>query len=231
MDQRINRFKLCDLRFHPYLRGVIERLPEAVREIVLNDMSFQILTDDEALEACVLRYEFGAPVRTLVYLNTKILREPDHQINHTIASEIAHYIFKKEGTSLGERKLEDLLIEWGFGKEVDAVRYDRAISESEGYKTGYDWAKKQNRDYLLQHFGLYFDQWNRQGLGSLSSKEFNRLNRKGETSPILEDILPSKKFGFLDSDIDKTPYSLSTRKTMLAGILTAVKEDNLKEVS
>ncbi|MCK5105109.1 MAG: hypothetical protein KAR17_19935, partial [Cyclobacteriaceae bacterium] len=92
MDHRINRFKLCDLRFHPYLRGVIERLPEAVREIVLNDMSFQILTDDEALEACVLRYEFGAPVRTLVYLNTKILREPDHQINHTIASEIAHYI-------------------------------------------------------------------------------------------------------------------------------------------
>ena len=35
--------------------------------------------------------------------------------------------------------------------------------------------------------------------------------------------------GFLDSDIDKIPYSLSTRKTMLAGILTAVKEDNLEK--
>ena len=97
MDKRINRFKLCDLRFYPYLRSIIERLPEEVREIVLNDMSFQILTDDEVLEALVLRYEFGAPVRTLVYLNTKILKEPDHQILHTIASEIAHYILKKEG--------------------------------------------------------------------------------------------------------------------------------------
>lgn len=104
MDKRINRFKLCDLRFYPFLRWVIERLPETVREIILNDMSFQILTDDEALEAWVLRYEFGAPVRTLVYLNTKILREPDHQIIHTIASEIAHYILKKVRKVLGGAK-------------------------------------------------------------------------------------------------------------------------------
>ena len=37
MSERIQRFKLCDIRFFPYLRGVIERLPEEVREIVLND--------------------------------------------------------------------------------------------------------------------------------------------------------------------------------------------------
>jgi hypothetical protein len=36
MTKRIDRFKLCDLRFYPYLRSVIERLPEEVREIVLN---------------------------------------------------------------------------------------------------------------------------------------------------------------------------------------------------
>jgi hypothetical protein len=227
MSQRIQRFKLCDLRFHPYLKRVIERLPETVGEIVLNDMSFQILTDDEIFEALVLRYEFGAPVRHLVYLNTKILREPDHQIIHTIASEIAHYILRKQGTHGLEGKLDNLLSEWGFGKEVEAVRYDQAISESEGYKIGYDWAKKQNHDYLLQHFGLYFDQWNDKGIGSLSSTEFDMLNRKCETDPVLEDILPSKKLGFLDSDIGNIPDSLSTRKTMLAGILTAVKEANL----
>jgi hypothetical protein len=227
MSQRIQRFKLCDLRFHPYLKRVVERLPEEVREIVLNDMSFQILTDDEIFEALVLRYEFGAPVRHLVYLNTKILREPDHQIIHTIASEIAHYILRKQGTHGLDGKLDNLLSEWGFGKEVEAVRYDQAISESEGYKIGYDWAKKQNHDYLLQHFGLYFDQWNDKGIGSLSSTEFDMLNRKCETDPVLEDILPSKKLGFLDSDIGNIPDSLSTRKTMLAGILTAVKETNL----
>jgi len=39
MSQRIQRFKLCDLRFHPYLKRVVERLPEEVREIVLNAQS------------------------------------------------------------------------------------------------------------------------------------------------------------------------------------------------
>ena len=229
MSARIQRFKLCDLRFHPYLKRVIERLPEEVREIVLNDMSFQILTDDDIFEACVLRYEFGAPVRNLVYLNTKILRESDHQIIYTIAFEIAHYNLKKQGAHEWERKVDDLLIKWGFGKEVEAVRYGQTISESKGYKMGYDWAKKQNHDYLMQHFGLYFDQWNDQGLGSLSSKEFNMLNRKGETDPILEDILPSKKLGFLDSDIGENTDSLSTRQTILAGILTAVKEAILEK--
>lgn len=227
MSQRIQRFKLCDLRFHPYLKSVIERLPEEVREIVLNDMSFQILTDDDIFEACVLRYEFGAPVRNLVYLNTKILREPDHQIIHTIASEIAHYILKKQDPHEWERKLDNLLIEWGFGKEVEAVRYDQVISKSEGYKIGYDWAKKQNLDYLRQHFGLYFDQWNDDGMGSLSSDELNVLNRKLEIDPILEDIGPLKKSEFVGTESGGIPKSLSTRKSMLAGILTAVKESNL----
>ncbi|MGD8713600.1 MAG: hypothetical protein PVG70_03565 [Desulfobacterales bacterium] len=79
----------------------------------------------------------------------------------------------------------------------------------------------------MQHFGLYFDQWNDEGLGSLSSKELNNLNRKVENDPILEDILPSTKLGFLDSDISEIPDPPSKRKAMLTGILTAVKEANL----
>ena len=227
MSARIQRFKLCDLRFHPYLRRVIERLPEDAREVVLNDMRFQILTDDEIFEALVLRYEFGAPVRHLVYLNTKILREPDHQIIHTIAFEIAHFILKKQGTQMWERKLGNLLIEWGFGKEVEAVRYDEVISKSDGFKVGYDWAQNQDLDYLRQHFGLYFDQWNDDGMGSLSSDELNMLNRKLETDPILEDMGPLKKSGFVGTGSGGVSKSLSTRKSMLAGILTAVKESSL----
>jgi hypothetical protein len=227
MSERIQRFKLCDLRFHPYIKRVIERLPEEVREIVLNDMSFQILTDDEIFEALVLRYEFGAPVRHLVYLNTKILREPDHQIIHTIAFEIAHYILKKQGIQVWERKLGSLLNEWDFGKEVEAVRYDKVISQSEGYKIGYDWAKKQNLDYLRQHFGLYFDQWNDAGMGSLSINDLIMLNRKLETDPILEDIVSFKRLDFVGTPSRGVSESLSTRKSMLAGILTAVKETSL----
>jgi len=227
MNQRIQRFKLCDLRFHPYLRRVIERLPEDVREIVLNDMSFQILTDDEIFEALVLRYEFGAPVRHLVYLNTKILREPDHQIIHTIAFEIAHYIQKKQGTQVWERKLGNLLIEWGFGKVVEAVRHDDAMSKSEGYKIGYDWAQRQDLDYLRQHFGLYYDQWNDDGMGNLSINDLKMVNRKLETDPILEDIVSIKKLDSVGTHSHGVSESLSTQKSMLAGILTAFKEANL----
>ena len=227
MDKRISRFKICDLRFHPHLKRVIERLPKDVRENVLNDMSFQILTDDEVLEALVLRYEFGAPIKTLVYLNTKILKEPDHQIIHTIASEIAHHISKKEGTHVSERKVADLLIKWGFEKEVEAVRYDLMMTESEEYRIGYNWAKQQDTDDLMKHFGLFFDQWNAKGLGRLSSKELNMYNRKVETGPILEDILPFNKLGFVESDNGKIPDSLSNWKAMLAGIFTAVKEASL----
>jgi hypothetical protein len=227
MSARIQRFKLCDLRFHPYLRRVIERIPEDVKEIVLNDMSFQILTDDDIFDALVLRYEFGAPVRHLVYLNTKMLGEPDHQIIHTIALEIAHFILKKQGTHMWERKLGNLLIEWGFGKEVEAVRYDEVMMKSDGFKIGYDWAQNQNLDYLRQHFGLYFDQWNDDGMGSLSSDELNLLNRKLETDPILENIGSLEKPGFGGTESGGISKSLSTRKSMLAGILTAVKESSL----
>lgn len=228
MTKRINRFKLCDLRFYPYLRRVTERLPEEVREIFLNDMSFQILTDDEVLEALVLRYEFGAPIKTLVYLNTKILMEPDHQIIHTIASEIAHHISKKKGTYVSEREVDELLIKWGFEKEVEAVRYDLMITKSKEYRIGYEWAKKQDIDDLMQHFGLFFDQWNNKGLGKLSSEELNMHNRKVKTGPIFEDILPFNKLGFVESDNGKIPGSLSNWKAMLAGIFTAVKEADIQ---
>jgi hypothetical protein len=228
MDKRIDRFKLCDLRFFPYLIRIIERLPEDVREDVLNDKSFQLLTDDDALNACVLRYRFSDPVKTLVYLNTKILKEPEHQLIHTIASEIAHYVSNKRKAGLGSKDIDDLLLQWGFEKEVEAVRYDHAISESEGYKIGYVWAKKQNHDYLMQHFGLYFDQWNEEGMGRLSNKELNLLDRKFKPDLSTEDIGPLKKLELVESDNGRIPESLSNRMGMLAGILTAVKEANIQ---
>jgi len=199
MDKRINRFKLCDLHFHPYLTRVIERLPEEVREDVLNDKSFQILTDDDAIDACVLRYRFSDPVKTLVYLNTKVLKEPEHQLIHTIASEIAYYVLNKRKNGLRSKDIDELLLQWGFEKEVEAVRLDR-----------------------------YYDQWNDEGLGSLSSKEFNMHNREVESNPILGDVLPLNKRGFVESDNGKIPDSLSNRKAVLAGILTAVKEANIQ---
>jgi hypothetical protein len=225
MDKRINRFKLCDFRFHPYLKTVIDRLPEQVKETVLNDVSFQILTDDDICGAPVLRYGFSEPVRTLIYLNTKILMEPAHRIIHTIAFEIANYFRNQEKVHGRDGEPDGLLIEWGFEKEVEAVRDGRKIAASEGYRIGYDWARKQNHDYLMQHFGLYFNQWNEKGLSGLPGKELNKLKRgEDRTRPVLDDILSLKEAGSADADNGEISQSPATRKAMLAGILTAVKE-------
>ena len=229
MNKSMDRFKLCDLRFHPFVRMVLERLPDPVRQKVMNDRSFQIITDDDVFDGKVLRYEFGHPVKSLVYLNSKILTEPDHQIIHTIASEIANYVLKKEATHARERRSDDLLIEWGFGKEVEAVHFDRVISESKGYKIGYEWARKQSRDYLMQHFGLYFDEWNESGLGRISDKGFKRANDSAETESILDSIVQAKKEDGVEPAAVKGLEKLSLRKAILAGILTAIKESTLHD--
>ncbi len=122
MVERIQRFKLCDLRFHPHLVKVIERLPEEVRKKVLNDRSFQILTDEDVVNACVLRYKFSDPVKLLVYLNTNILKEPEPQIIHTIASEIARFILGDSEFDSGEKGIDDLLVDWGFDEELQIIR-------------------------------------------------------------------------------------------------------------
>ena len=227
MDKRINRFKICDFRFYPYLTRVIERLPEDVQKKVLGDKSFQILADDDILNACVARYNFRNPVKVLVYLSSEILTKPGHQIIYTIAYEIAKYVLSivEIEAEFREKDIDDLLMLWGFEKEAEAVRNDKAITESEAYKIGNEWARKQSHDYLMQHFGLYFDEWNGSGLGS---KVLNKLNQHAETGLLLENIIQLKKEKELEFSKDRTLETLSLRKAMLAGIMVAIKEFELK---
>lgn len=233
MDKRINRFKICDFRFYPYLAGVFERLPEEVREKILNDTSFQILADEDMLKACVLRYDFANPIKSMVYLSSKTLTEPGHQIIYTIAYEIAKYVLsvEKTETQLSEKDMEDLLVHWGFETEMEAVRYDKAIMESEGFKTGYEWANKQSKDYLMQHFGLYFDEWNERGLGRMPSNILDRLSQRAETDAIFDNVVPVKKEKGIKPSKDRTLGPLSLRKAMLAGIMVAIKEFELTDLS
>ena len=233
MDKKINRFKICDFRFYPYLAKVFDRLPEEVREKVLNESSFQILADEDMLDACVLQYEFETPVKALIYLSSKILTEPEHQLIYTIAHEIAKHVLStvETETKFCEKDIEDLLEDWGFETEIEAVRYDKAITASEGYKAGYEWAKKQSRDYLMQHFGLYFDEWDEGGLGRMPSKVLNELNQRAETDSILNNIVQLKKRKGIEPTKERTLETLSLRKAMLAGIMVAIKEFELKDLS
>jgi hypothetical protein len=233
MDKRINRFKICDFRFFPYLSTVFERLPQTVRDEVLNDESFQILADEDMFNAGVLRYDFGKPVNVLVYLNSKIITEPKHQIIYTIAREIAKYILITDEieSPFCEKDIEDLLAHWGFETEIEAVRYDKAIMESEGFETGYEWAKKQSKNYLMQHFGLYFDEWNERGLGRMPSNVLDKLTRRAGTDAIFDDVVLQKKENGIKPSKNRTFGTPSLRKAMLAGIMVAVKEFETSNLS
>jgi hypothetical protein len=230
MDQRFARFQFCDSRLFSYLEKTINRLPDKVKEDFLNDLSLQILADEDILDACVRRYAFDQPAETLIYLNSKILIEPEHVILCIIAHEIAHTILGKSEPDPSENAIEDLLIDWGFKKEVEAMRYDRTIARSEGYRAGYNWARRQNEDYLMQHFSLYFDEWNEHGLGSLSREQLEMLHQQAEIGSILADAARTNALDFVESESEKPQKSVSVRQAFLTGILTAVKELKLNEL-
>ena len=123
-----------------------------------------------------------------------------------------------------------MLIDWGFEKEVKAMRYDRAIAQSKGYHAGYYWARGQSKDYLMQHFSLYFDEWNEKGLGSLSREELETLYHQAEIGSILDDATRMRELDFDESEKNNVQKGFSVRQAFLTGILTAVKELRLNEL-
>ena len=229
MDQRYARFKFCDSKLLPYLEKVMNRLPSEVKEDVLNAPALQILVDEDSLDACVRRYGFEPPAKKLIFLNPKILIESEHVIICILAHEIAHTMLAKAQPDPDEKAIEDLLIEWGFKKEVEAMRYDRTIARSEGYRAGYNWARRQSKDYLVQHFSLYFDEWNEKGLGSLSREQLESLQQSAEIGSILDHATRTGAMDFAEPGKDNARRSFSARQAFLTGILTAVKELKLDE--
>lgn len=173
------RFKHCDDRFYPYLDKIVNRLPEKVKRTVLHDQSFQIVS----CGAWGRYYQFDSPIKHLAYIDESILKEPEFQIIHTIAHEIAHWIGRKRKTGLWEKEAEDLLIKWGFEKEVEKAQYWRPICESEGYKIGYEWAKKHEDD--LSEYEEFFDEWNE---GRLSAERLDRLDEAVDLKSILYEM-------------------------------------------
>jgi len=224
MEERITRFKHCDSRFHPYLEKVLERLPEDIKVDVLNNEGFQFVAGDEFHDMCVLHYAFDHPVEKIVYLNTRMLIEPEYRIILGISHGVAHYVVGEKKATEQEKNVENLLIHWGFEKELEAVRYCHAIAESEDYKVGYEWAKKQSGDYLSQHFGLYFDEWDEKGLGTMSRNGFEQIYDHPEIPSILAKMSPLRKATRIESEKDKISEAFTKDEAVVAGIMAAIKE-------
>ena len=228
MDNRISRFMYCDPGFYPYLEEVLVRLPAEAREAILNDKGFQIAAKKNINEIYIFRYIFDIPVKYIVFLDAKILNEPEYEILYTIAHEIAEYVVSEGKSDFDEEKTEQLLINWGFEKEIEAVRHEHTIAESEGFRIAYDWAKKQNKNYLLQHFGLFFDEWNEKGLGKTSKEGSAKMYDQAETSSMFIDLDDSKNLGYPDLDKNKVAENYAIDEEMLAGIMTAMKEIEMR---
>lgn len=114
----------CDERFHPYVDKVLERLPAKVLENEVLDYSGLRIVSFDAKDYLGQFIDFEPHTHCLILLNEVLLSKPEFQVIHTIVHEIAHKVaFKrKEPQHLKEMEAENLVVEWGFQKESEAVR-------------------------------------------------------------------------------------------------------------
>jgi hypothetical protein len=220
MDPRIKRFEHCDHRFFPYLEKVLERLPSEVRERFLDDSALQIVAlDSLAFDSSY--YEFSLPLKYLIYLNTGSLTGPENSIIHTIVHEIAHWIVRKGGTGLREKDAEDLLVRWGFEDEIGATKYSTPGWESTGYKIGFQWASRQNAEYLLERFEQYYDEWNEE---RFSMERLDQLKYEVDAFSILREMGSVELLkGSGEAEDHRGPDYPSLEKGIVYGVMAMVK--------
>ena len=216
MDERLSRFQFCDSWLYPYLDRVFLRLPENLREEILNNEGFQILSNATLPDICGHCFQFDQPLTFLVYLNPKLALQPDHRLECSIAMELANYVAIKEQSNGDTQRIQELLMGWGFGNEVNAVCICSAVAGSKAFKDGYEWALKQNEDYLMLHFGIYYDEWNFKGLIRMPEDRLEKLRSQVSKQRLLP--TSAKK------DEENLPEGISVTEVLIEGIMSAVKE-------
>jgi len=172
VDERIKRFSACDYRLYPYIDKVLERLPEAVKEHVLNDASFQFISMYEKISRFCL---FETSIKKMAILKERILMLPDYECIFTIAYKMAQYCIEKEDASSWRKGVEDQLISWDFEREMELVKYHRGLYESIEFDIGYLWAKEKEDKFMWVVYSECVDLLPRWDEGTLSEEEWNTL--------------------------------------------------------
>jgi hypothetical protein len=225
MEKMQARFQHCDQRFFPYIEKVLSRLPGEITSELLESTKFQIVASDDFQDACVLSRSFPAPLQTLVYVNTKILKEAEHMILLAIASQVAFFVAGKNGKEVSSREAEELLKNWGFTEELNAVRYDQTVAQTESFRIGYNWAMHQDKDYLLTHFGIYRDSWGTESWGKAAKKKrAEALDLPDKALPVLEEIMKAAAPGAGEAKHRTETGAAEPKESMMAGIMRALKE-------
>ena len=220
MDERLSRFKFCDSWLYPYLDRIFLHLPENLREEILNNEDFQIISNDTLSDICGHFFHFDQPLKFLVYLNPALVLQPDHRLECSIAMELANYVAIKEQWNGDPQRIQELLINWGFENEVNAVCFCSAVAGSKAFKHGYEWGRKQSEDYLMLHFGIHYDEWNRKGLVRMSGDRLEKLR----THVSQKRLLPTAAM----NEEKSLPEGVSVDEVLIEGIMAAVKEIKLQ---
>jgi hypothetical protein len=192
------------------------RLPENLGEEILNNEGFQILSNATLPDICGHCFQFEQPLTFLVYLNPDLALQPDHRLECSIAMELANYVTIKEQSNGDPQRIQELLMSWGFGNEVNAVCFCSAVAGSKAFKEGYEWALKQNEDYLMLHFGIYYDEWNLKGLVRMPEDRLEKL--RSQVSK--QRLLPTSA----EKDEENLPEGISVTEVLIEGIMSAVKK-------
>ena len=220
MDERLRRFQFCESWLYPHLDRVFSRLPEGLREEILTDEGFQILSNAALPDICGHCFHFDRPLTFLVYLNPAMILQPDHRLECGIAMELAHYVAAKEQWDGDPRRIQELLIQWGFEEEVDAVCFCSAVAGSKAFRDGYNWARNQDEAYLMLHFGIHYDEWNRKGLVRMPKERLEKLRAQAS----MDRRLPTAA----SRDEKSLPEGISVEQVLIEGIMSAVKERKLR---
>jgi hypothetical protein len=225
MEKMQARFQHCDQRFFPYIEKVLSRLPGDITSELLESTKFQIVASDDFQDACILSRCFPTPLQTLVYVNTKILKEAEHMILLAIASQVAFFVAGRNGQEVPSREAEELLKNWGFTEELDAVRYDQTVAQTESFRIGYNWAIHQDKDYLLTHFGIYRDSWGTESWKKAAKKKRAETpDLPEEALPVLEEIMKAAAPDVGESTRRTEIGAAEPKESMLAGIMRALRE-------
>jgi hypothetical protein len=81
----------------------------------------------------------------------------------------------------------------------------------------------------VQHFGLYFDQWNTRGWGQGSEELEKEIERRNGSSSLLEELAKTRTPAAAAAQGRADTGTASPRRAVLAGIMSALKEIDLQE--
>jgi hypothetical protein len=227
MDERLRRFTACDHRLYHYIEKVLGRLPDEVKEKVLNDPSFQFISMYEKISRFC---SFDTTIKNLAILKERILVLPEYECILAIAYKIAQYYIEKGELGSWRRKIENELVGWGFELEMELAKYHRGLYESIEFDVGYLWAKEKEDKFMWVVYRdcvellTYWDE------GTLSDDQWDTLFKELKPKEVMYTMGWAPKISQADKgESSKRMDKRLIQMAIVYGIMSRLKEIKLKK--